>query len=226
MVSHVRPSKRGRATERGTTLFVVVLAITMLTGIGLYTVHSAALLARAAGNEREATQTEYLAQLGVLSSLAQVSTAPQSYIFDARNLNNDSNIANANQLCRQNLGIDLTIYAAPSCWKFDSSGTGGLTPLASHSVFTPDSFGTATPAGTFVLGGSFYTELTDVYSLTIPPPGMAAWGTPKFTFYEAKLTTTAQIQPASVTADCVQDVAQVAGEHSTRAHVLIGPVSE
>jgi hypothetical protein len=208
--------RRERAAERGTTLFVVVLVITMLTGIGLYTVHSAALLARASGNERQATQTEYLAQLGTYAALSQLSIAPSAYIPQALSGTDD---------CRMNLGLDTTTFQSPPCLELSSSS---YTLQTGHSMFDTDTFGTAldpkktTP--TPLVGGRFLTEVTDV-SLTIGPvTGMDAVSRNAFHYYEAKLTTIAVVQPAAAGAACVENVMQVAGQHMTRAHVLVGPV--
>lgn len=206
----------GRAAERGTTLFVVVLAITMLTGIGLYTVHSAALLARASGNEREALQTAYLAQLGTYAALSQLSLAPAAYIPQALTGADD---------CRMNLGLDTTTYKAPPCLELSSSSYALQT---GHTMFDIDTFGTAldpkqaTP--TPLINGRFLTEVTDMALAVGPVAGMDAVSRNAFHYYEGKLTTIAQLQPSAASNACVENVMQVAGQHMTRAHVLVGPV--
>ena len=212
MVKRLR--SRRPSSERGTTLFVVVLAITMLTGIGLYTVRSAALLARASGNEREATQTAYLAQLGTLAGLSQLSTAPAAYIPQALTGADD---------CRMNLGLDTTTFAAPPCLELSSTR---YTLLTGHGLFDTDSFGETLDPSTNApaIAGHFLTEVTDVAPALGAVKGMDAVNRNAFRYYEAKLTTIAQLQPAAATAACVQNVMQVAGQHLTRAHVLIGPV--
>ena len=213
----------GRGHERGMTLFVVVLAITLLTGIGLYTVRSAALLARASGNERQATQTEYLAQLGSLAALSQLSTAPAAYVSQAVNGSRiDNNLIDD---CRMNLGVDTTNAKAPSCYEFSSTK---FTLLTGFGLFDADSFGTAIDptSATYAaaVNGHFLTEMTDVARALGPIAGMDAVNRNAFAFYEAKLTTIAQLQPAAATTACVQNVMQVAGQHLTRAHVRLGPV--
>jgi hypothetical protein len=206
--------RRRRDGERGAALFVVVLAITMLTGIGLYTVHSAALLARAAGNERQALETAYLAQLGTLATLSELSSAPGAYIPFAINAHDD---------CRMSQGLDPTKFSPPPCME-KSSGKFVLT--TGNQMFDADSFGTGIdPAtGTYAITGRFLTETTDVAVALGPVGGMDAVSHDAFHYYEAKLTTIAQLQPAAANTACVQNVMQVAGQHITRAHVLIGPV--
>jgi len=220
MVKKFVPSRFQRRRERGTTLFVVVLAVTMLTGIGLYTVHSAALLARASGNERQATQTEYLAQIGSLASLSQLSTAPAVYVAQALNGSRlDNNVIDD---CRMNLGVNTSNSKPPSCYEFSSTS---FTLLTGNTMFDGDSFGTVdSRLGVAPINGRFLTEVTDVARALGPVVGMDAVSRNAFAYYQAKLTTIAQLQPAAASAACVQNLMQVAGQHMTRAHVLLGPV--
>ncbi len=211
----VKRKGRARGSERGATLFVVVLAVTLLTGVGLYTVHSTALLARAAGNEREAQQTAYLAELGTLATLSQIATAPETYVKEALKGADD---------CRMNQGgLDTATYGLPSCFE-QSSGEFALATGA--SLTAADSFGTAKDpvSGIYKISGQFLTETTDVAEALGPVPGMDATGRGAFRYYQAKLTTIAQLRPQAATAACVENVMQVSGQHITRAHVLLGPV--
>jgi hypothetical protein len=221
-----RSQRSQHARERGTTLFVVVLAITMLTGVGLYTVHSTALLARASGHERQAMQTTYLAQLGVLTTLSQLATNAEYYVRNSRRTKDGS----ATELlddCVNNQGLDLSQYKA-SCAEISSMDP--LSLVAGATLFATDSFGTAldpdaTPPKAPIIG-RFHTEMTDVYN---GPPIAGAdaggHGGPIMSYAYAKLTTVAELHPAAATNACVQNVMQVAGQHVTRAHIVIGPVS-
>jgi hypothetical protein len=66
-----RPKPPRRSSERGATLFVVVLAVTLLTGVGLYTVHSAALSERAAGGGRQALQARGVTEVHAIAALSK-----------------------------------------------------------------------------------------------------------------------------------------------------------
>ena len=209
-----RFKRRSRDTERGATLFVVVLAITLLTGIGLYTVHSSALLARAAGNERQAQQTAYLAELGALATLSELATNPGVYVPVAIQGKDD---------CRMNQGLSTSSVTLPSCYE-KSSDTFVLAGTA--QLFAADSFGTKEASATsYPISGHFLSETTDVAPALGPVPGMDATTRNAFRYYQAKITTIAQLQPQAATTACVQNVMQVAGQHITRAHVLLGPVA-
>lgn len=203
---------RARRRERGATLFVVVLAITLLTGIGMYTVHSTTLIARASGNERLAMQTEYLAQLGTLATLAQFSTAPAVYVPYA--------LRGADE-CRMNVGLPTSGYTKPACFEQSSNQ---LTLPTGTAIFDADSFSTP-GAYSADVKGHFLSETTDVAPTLGPIAGMDAVSRNAFRLYQAKITTIAQLQPAAATTACVEGVMQVAGQHMTRAHVIVGPIA-
>lgn len=212
---------RLRSTERGATIFVVVLAITLLTGIGLFTVHSSSLLARAAGNQREATQTAYLAELGTLATLSAIGSSPQAYMnMVDKNLNTTKN-----EDCRAAMGLNATLYGKQKCIELTNSK---IVPPTGASLWANDSFGAVKDTtGAYPLGGAFDSETTDIDDTGERVPGMVATrdGVPgRFTFKQAKITTTASLQPAVAAAACVENVMQVAGQHQTRAHVRLGPV--
>jgi hypothetical protein len=196
----------GRASERGATLFVVVLAITMLSGVGLYSLHSTALVARASGNQREARQTTYLAELGTLAMISDTSQDPALYVKLARD---------ATYPCRNNLGYVTTASAPPSCFKKENSD---YTLPTGAALMASDSFGAYSD-----IVGRFHTELTDVApgSWAIAGQQMSQDG---FQFYQGKLTTIAQLERSGGGGACVAELMPIAGQHVTRAHVVMGPV--
>jgi hypothetical protein len=51
-----------RRAERGAAVFIVVMAIVLLTGIGIFAVRTASMVDVAAGYERQATQTHHLSE--------------------------------------------------------------------------------------------------------------------------------------------------------------------
>src|ERR1700720_2843853 len=63
-----------RASERGAAVFVVLLVIVMLTGIGVFATRAAALATQASGFERQMTQTHYLTEYAVLVTAAELSS--------------------------------------------------------------------------------------------------------------------------------------------------------
>lgn len=55
-------SRRARANERGAAVLIVMLAITMLTAVGVFAANRAAMVTSASGYDRQANQTRYLAE--------------------------------------------------------------------------------------------------------------------------------------------------------------------
>jgi hypothetical protein len=198
----VRPSSK----ERGAALFVVVLAVTLLTGVGLYSLHSSTLVARASGNQREARQTAYLAELGTLAMISDTSQDPALYVGLARK---------AQYPCRNNLGYQTSSSDPPSCFK---KASGDYTLPTGAALMASDSFGAYSD-----IAGRFHTELTDVGpgSWAIAGQQMSQDG---FQFYQGKLTTVAQLERSGSGGACVANMMPIAGQHVTRAHVVMGPV--
>jgi hypothetical protein len=196
-----------RARERGATLFVVVLAITMLTGVGLYTVHAASLSARAAGNGREALQAERVAELNGLALLSQLRIDAVPYVKNA--INADPQLS-----CEMNPGLP----PRTSCLQLTSDG---LIPPSGASLIGSDSFG---PLAT--LSGKARMEITDVNTPKLMIAGQDGNGI-KMVFYQATVTTVGYLNPAGVGASaCVNGMMQASGQHMLRAHLLLGPMQE
>jgi len=62
-----------RAQERGAAVFVVMMAILLLSGMGMWAMHSASLVDRASGYERASLQAQYVAELGLVSASTYLS---------------------------------------------------------------------------------------------------------------------------------------------------------
>ncbi|HEX6276836.1 MAG TPA: pilus assembly PilX N-terminal domain-containing protein [Polyangiaceae bacterium] len=190
--------------ERGATLFVVVLAITMLTGVGLYTVHASSLAARAAGNGRQASQADRVAELNALAFLSALRVEPRPYIQEAVN-------ANPGQ-CEMN----GSLTAGTTCLQLTSDG---LVPASGAPLIGTDSLGSL---GT--LSGKARLEITDVNDLQIPIPGHDL-NKEEIRYYQATVTVIASLNPGGVPANaCVGGMMQVAGQRIVRSQLIIGPM--
>jgi len=81
----VRPAFAARSRERGATLFVVVLVITLLMGIGAFAARSAALATAASGSERQMTQARYVAEYALNYAASVLSNGgAQAYLQQVR----------------------------------------------------------------------------------------------------------------------------------------------
>jgi hypothetical protein len=202
MMLSIHSARRPR--ERGATLFVVVLAITMLTGVGLYTVHSASLSARAAGNGREALQAERVAELGGLALLSQVRIEGRPYVQDAVNADPG--------FCEMNGSLP----PGTSCLQVLSDD---LHPPSGAGLIGNDSFGSLA-----TLSGKARLEITDVNETKIPIAGHDV-NDEDLKFYQATVTSIGTLYPVAVAGNtCIEGMMQVAGQHLLRAHLLLGPM--
>lgn len=209
-------SRRRNPRERGAAVFVVVMAITLLTAVGLFAAHSATLVDQASGYARLARQTQSIAEYGTLAAAAELSTgASDAYV---------QQIATSGDKCRANDGLS----GSPACYKLYMSqlnqrtnalnGRSLIEPTDVNGV--PGSFGrNASTAGDFVV------ELTDP-----GPAGRAIAGTDagdtgtSFRYLKVTATTTAQVRSSA--AACVDSVTTTVGQQSLRAHLVIGPLHQ
>ena len=223
-----RTAFRGSGRERGATLFVVVLVITLLSGIGLYTVHSAGLVAQASGNGRQAVQTEHLSQLGALTTMSKLVQVPSTFT----NAQLEARKPDAFQEdCRSMKDVPVGGTTGAFCLELNSDSALDFPLAGDTTLFAEDSFGMGTDEeGNAHLTGKFQTETTEVDKAG-PVAGSSVGSTgsgPRTVYYQAKITSIAQLLPARAIDDraCVANMMQVTGQHITRAHVIVGPISE
>jgi hypothetical protein len=216
--------------ERGATLFVVVLVITLLTGIGLYTVHSAGLVAQASGNGRQALQTEHLAQLGALSTMSQL--VQNAAVLGAADERRRVAEVDDQERCASTEGVDTTQTGRPFCLELTSEDPANFPLAGSVPLFTPESFGMAIDpeTGNAPIVGRFHTETTEMEDAgPVAGSSVGSGGGQHVSKYkQVKITATAQLFPAGalVSNACVENMTQVTGQHMTRAHVIVGPLTQ
>ena len=205
-----RARRRARGTsERGATLFVVVLAITLLTGVGLYTVHSSAMSERAAGNAREALQARGVAEMYATAALTKFRHEVETDIRET-----DPNAQGTRYPCESNAGL-----AGVPCRSIPMEN---LAAPTGAPLIAPDSFG---PLGT--LSGAARIDLTDVYKERTPTAGNSegSGAPPPVNYYGGTVTVVGTLNPAGTgSVACVQEMMQVTGQHIIRSHMLFGPI--
>jgi hypothetical protein len=196
----------GRPSERGATLFVVVLAITLLTGVGLYTVHSASLSARAAGSGREALQAGRVTEVHAVATLTELrlNAAPQLEQYYTANETQPD-------VCEMNSGLPGT----PRCRQIPLAE---IAPISGAPMLALDSLG---PLGT--MSGGARMELTDVYASPIPVEG-ADQNDSSTSYHLGTLTVIGRIDPAGLGGACVENQMQVSAQHIIRTQLMLGPL--
>lgn len=203
---------RGRAAERGAAVFVVVMAITLLTAVGLFAAHSATLVDQAAGYARMARQTQYLAEQGLLTTAAELGNGgADRYVLEL-----DGSKAGT-PVCPANAGV-----SGGNCFKFEASDLDARVLAASGGKLIEATAGDGTPGSlgknsTAVVG--LTVQLTELVPVDRPVPGTEQG---KGNYQKVTATTTAQVRSSA--AACAENVSTTLGQQTMRAQLLIGPL--
>jgi hypothetical protein len=209
---------RRRRREEGAAMFLVAMTIAVLASVGIYALSAASLEVRTSGNERQNTQTHYLAEYGVIGAMHELTATKAQFYMGLMLSNPDTclslpGVANSDPLtmaCRRlpdtERGQQWTPGAIPVAYS--------ATPLAPG--VSPGSFG-ATP-----MAGHFFVELTDPVELS--PPSRYATDL-HFCFIQLTATSTGITQPYQLLA-ASNPVAEFSGEglEMQRARIVAGPV--
>jgi hypothetical protein len=194
-------------------VFIVVLMLTMLLGIGMFAARSAALATASSGNLRQATQTRYASEYAILLATAKLSDGgAQSYLNQAANIP----VAKA-QNCEAQVGLPR-----PTCYKFFYGEIEAELAVQGQHVARLYSFGSPD------VETDFSVELTDVSEFSGTLPGMDGRGgnqSPKF--FDVTLTSTAQIRAghAAPGAPLSDKSKATASTERSRAYLQVGPLN-
>lgn len=215
MVSSLRRS-RARARRRGAALFIVVLVITLLTGIGLFAARSSSLATSAAGFGRQMTQTHYVTDFAMQTVIQELSTGNASAHLSHATLTPDTGCTSLN---------NGYVVNNATCVRF-TMGSLQLLQNPLPGTFFQQTLG-ATP-GSFGVGdidADFLVELTDV-GPAAPPVAGSDLSTPNALapqFWTVTLTATSVVRPRFVGA-ITQEAQNSSSVETQRAHVVVGPL--
>lgn len=178
---------RARRRERGASVFIVVLVVTMLTAIGVFAARSTRITTTAGGHARQMTQTHYLSEYGMKLSIAAFRGAPNAY---------------RNQLVASPDGTCLAMATAvdAKCMKLHpSSLEKQLFPVGQSQAplvekATASQTGSLGPAQ---LDAPFSVEVTNlVEGRAAPGYDLSPTSKPRFCMSTFTMTGSAQIRPA------------------------------
>ncbi len=211
-----------RRDERGAAIFVVVLVLTMLTGIGVFAMRAASLAESASGYDRQNTQNHYVSEYGLFGAVAELSSGRRNIYYDR--------IMAGKEKCLATKGMTSTtgiFHCAPietgevqAAVTSNFSGRPLFEPATTSSgTVTPGSLG---PAG---LDGDFRVEMSDPGPVGMPVAGTQQGGQQgtSWRYQQVTLTSVGQVRPAG-NGVCVTTTAGVAGNETGRAFVVIGPI--
>lgn len=156
-----------RRHEGGAIMFIVAMTIAVLASVGIYAMAAASTEVRMSGNERQNTQTHYLAEFGVIGTAQLLSSGlADSYVQRLRpnsTVKQELCVALANVPSTQPNDLvcqHIEPQDATKMWSaspFDAYA--GSAPYAAK--IAPGSFG-ATP-----MKGDFYVELSEPQDVSI-----------------------------------------------------------
>jgi hypothetical protein len=110
-----RPTKT--QSERGAALFVVVMVITMLTGVGLFAARSTSLVDAATGYARQAAQAVALADYGAQLVASELGEGRAERVFQLMDLHNQYCPTYGDPAAWTTTWKDK--LAAPACYAYD-----------------------------------------------------------------------------------------------------------
>ena len=222
MVGPSRPSMRlaRRSRQRGATLFVVVLVITLLMGIGGFAARSAHVAVAASGSERQMTQARYVAEYGLTFATAKLSNGgAQRYLQMMRTPVNTGptpelcygqNINMLQRTCYRVLALDVQndFAAASSTYNVCEKVVSGA----------PGSLGMANAECDFVVEIS---DLSEGFTL----PGFDLGHGKSLKFWYVTATSTGQVRIINTGGSAGLDAtsAESSSTQTVRSRVLVGP---
>ncbi len=226
-IPHQQPNKRyrKRSRQRGAAVFVVMMAILILTSVGVWAIHAAGMTSAASGYQRAAAQTLYTAELGIIVGTSYFSMpgyADANYRAAQSQLDNPAKTPDAcasiqgRAFCKSLYmeDIDTTINTETNTFGDQysvldlASAEGSMGPRG--SALSPE----------FALEGHFVLEMTD------PRPVLVAGTDVKSNMYQkVTLTSYGTVRPFDANR-CSQAANSAASQLAIRSHVIIGPVNQ
>jgi len=208
-----RRERRARGEERGAALFIVVLVITLLTAIGIFAARAASLVDVAAGYDRQAVQTQYLAEYGLRSSTARLANGEGSAVLNEMRAGIDT--------CRATQNLVLPGGERPSCHKWflpEVSAALQQPLLDAPTLVEAGSLGPPGDPQSQTLG-NFVVELTDE-AAGGSIPGFQADGNSEFKMVRLTLTAQGAVRPFTAGDACDDSSSRSAGSAYMRSHVV------
>ena len=202
-------------------MFVIAMTIAVLASVGMYALAAASNEVRTAGNERQSTQTHYLASYGVLGASHELTATRAQFYLGLM-------LTKPDTLCVSLPGVaSNTDPMSKACWRIPSQELGqawaapvtvpyaGTTPLAAG--VPPGSLG-PTP-----MNADFFVELTNPVQLS--PPARYSIEL-HFCFIQFTATSGGITQPLFPWQPAAGTTAQYAGMGTElqRARIVAGPV--
>lgn len=212
---------RRRKAERGASVLIVVLLLSLLMGIGMFAARASSLATAASGYERQQTQTHYFTNYAVALAANELSTDRASAYVQLMAAPTEATAVP----CKANLDPNTSQRLVNStCYRF---GMEDISKVLGADLLVAATSG-ATPApgslGRAPMDANFVVEMTDLAPASPPVAGsdLSSSGAASVTYMTVTLNATGRIQPKGATSD--PKPGQSAGLERSRAHLVIGPL--
>ena len=220
MVSLVKRRSARRAKNAGAIIFVVAMTLAVLGSLGLYALNSASSEIKASGHERQAAQTQYLAEYGAIGA-SQFVTQNNAALF----------LSQMRDTTGKNDRFCLSLADVPATAPQDALacrrlGRDDMALSWARPALNPSSLalvGTnAGSLGVSALEGDFYVELTDPALGPSPPNMQIAGAATPLCFVTFNATAIGLTRPNAYS----NALAKLAGQgvEQTRARITAGPI--
>jgi hypothetical protein len=219
--SQWRKRVRRRRGQRGNTLFIVVMVISLMTAVGVVSMRAASMAEQATGYDRQGVQAGYISEFAAKSVMSELVGKEQLYF---------SYIATGRDDCRANQKLAAMIAPnRPSCYRLESQEM-----WSRFNAVFPGNVGSSKTElfGTLGRGeteAAFIVEMTDLARAGGPIAGEDV-AMDQFRFMQVLLTATAQVRPridtsGSSSTTCNDSLSKTSGLETLRAQVTFGPVN-
>ncbi len=213
----IRSSRR--RSEGGAALFVVAMILAVLASVGLYALAAASMEIRTSGNERQNTQTHYLAEYGILSAANYIQGKPDLY---------DGLTATAPDWpCVSLPGVSQNAdILLRSCWRIEQADivAGWLAPATvgylGQTPYSPNPPGSMGPTP---MEADFFVELTSPTQMMAP--SRYALGL-HFCFHEYTATAVGITRPVYPAPNDGTGAYIAEGQEMQRARFIVGPTTD
>jgi hypothetical protein len=231
VLNRMRRDIRSRKRERGAAVFVVVLVITLLTGLGVYAVRSAGIANAASGYNRQMTQVHFVSDFAIQSAVAVIAGNPEAAKTmmmrgpDLTGINPDGKCVAWDDLedptCYRLSydDINLAVQTAYSPTNPSSSTARLIHPFAADA---PGSLGRTN------VEADMSIEVTDLHP-ALPVKGMEAAGgadsNVQLKYVYVTVSASGLVRPQQASGGTWDKISGTsAGSELARAHVYMGPV--
>jgi hypothetical protein len=207
--------------ERGAAVFVVVLVIALLTGLGLFAVRSATTAIAASGYNRQLNQTHYVADMAIIGTVALGGDNPEAV---KQLMMRGPDTAGGDVKCT---GYDQQV--SPTCMLVSYDDINARVTQANAGNKLIEELGRSPLTGVPLLDADMRIELTDLHPARPVRGHEVAGGSgagARLRFAHVTVTATGLVRPAQTTSGTWDtQSATAAGIEAAQAHVIIGPVS-